>query len=169
MKSRQSNHVLSAVKPIAIGLCLAAMSITAGSSFAQQANFSAVSLAPGFERNQARMRGFTRGSFSLPAIANRDRHGNVCLGYAASTPDHVFELEAPFEQLAIQVDSRGNAMTLLVQGPDEATVRCSTSHPQHGHNSVVLHDQDWSAGTYQVWVGSVEQGQRHNYMLTIQE
>lgn len=169
MKSRQSNHVLSAVKPLTIGLCLFATSIITGSSLAQQANFSAVSLAPGFEPNQARMRGFTRGSFSLPAIANQDRYGNFCLGYAASAPDHVFELEAPFDQLTIRVDSRRNAMTLLVQGPDATTIRCSSSDPQSGHGSVVLQDQDWSAGTYQVWVGSVEQGQQHNYVLTIQE
>ncbi len=169
MRSRPLSHVLSAIKPLTIGLCLAVASIAAGSSLAQQANFSAISLAPGFESNQARMRGFTRGSFSLPAIANHDRYGNFCLGYAASTPDHVFELVSPFDQLTVQVDSQGNAMTLLIQGPDNATIRCSSSHPQRGHDSVVLQDQNWSAGIYQVWVGSVEQGQQHNYVLTIQE
>lgn len=169
MRTRPLSYASSAIKPLAIGLCLAMVSIIAGSSLAQQANFSAISLAPGFEHNQARMRGFTRGSFSLPAIANQDRHGNFCLGYAASTPDHVFQLEAPFNQLTVQVDSRGNAMTLLIQGPNETTIRCSSSHPRQGHNGITLQDQDWAAGTYQVWVGSVEQGQRYDYVLTIQE
>ena len=129
------------------------------SVFAQTANFAPISLAPGFNPASAIATGATGGSFSLPSIANRDRHNNFCLGYSGNqTPDHVLTLQKDFARLRLQVDSSGTPTTLVVRGPN-GTIRC-------GNNN--LEDTDWKAGTYNIWVGAKNEGVTSNYTLRVQ-
>jgi hypothetical protein len=106
--------------------------------------------------------GSTGGSTSLPAVvANTDRKGNRCLGFADPKPDHVMQLPKPIGKLSFQVDS-GSSTTLVIVGPD-GTVRCSTSK-----KDAQLEDVKWQAGAYQIWVGSMAPGKKSNYRLVVQ-
>ncbi|MFB2922757.1 hypothetical protein [Aerosakkonema funiforme] len=134
--------------------------LSATSVFAQTANFGKISLAPGFDPGTAIATGSTGGYFSLPSLANRDRHNNFCLGYSGNqTPDHILTLERDFPKLRLQVDSRGTPTTLVVRGPS-GTVRC-------GNTS--LEDTDWKAGNYSVWVGAKNEGVQSDYTLSVRE
>ncbi len=137
------------------------------SALAQDANFSSATLAPGFAAAQGVFRGRTGGQSSLPAIvANRDRMGNLCLGYAAAMPDHVLTLQGSFAQLNLQVNSGGNDTTLVIQGPNH-TVRCGDNSGRNRDASI--QDTDWATGEYRIWVGTAESGGRFNYTLTVRE
>ncbi|NEQ30047.1 MAG: hypothetical protein F6K04_03440 [Leptolyngbya sp. SIO4C5] len=108
--------------------------------------------------------GFTAGFYSLTNIVNRDSDGNFCLGFADSTPDHILVLEQDLADLTLQVDSGGQSTTLLVQGPDNNTVRCAAGTRREP--DAILQDTDWLAGSYRVWVGAFEQGDRYDYVLS---
>jgi hypothetical protein len=108
--------------------------------------------------------GSTGGSTSLPAVvANTDRRGNRCLGFADPKPDHVMQLPKALGKLSFQVDS-GSASTLVIVGPD-GTVRCSTGGNK---KDAQMEETNWQAGSYQVWVGSMTPGKKRNYRLVVQ-
>lgn len=134
---------------------------------AQDTNFGTITLAPGFESVSGVAEGYTTGSFSLASISNRDRNGNLCLGFADSTPDHIVVLQQDFSRLTLQVDSGGRDTTLLIQGPNDNTVRCADDTGSNKDASVV--DSNWQAGTYRIWVGAFNSGARYDYTLVIQE
>jgi len=134
---------------------------------AENANFGTLTLSRGFESPTAVLRGATGGSYSLSAIANSDRHKNKCLGFATPTPDHILVLQQDFSQLAIQVNTGGKDTTLLVQGPDGSTVRCGDDTGQNKDASVA--DSGWRAGSYRIWVGSLEPGVKSDYTLSVRE
>ncbi|MBW4520953.1 MAG: hypothetical protein KME16_14775 [Scytolyngbya sp. HA4215-MV1] len=119
-----------------------------------------MTLAPGFSPADGVTKGFTRASFSLLALSNRDRDDHPCLGFGndRDTPDHVLVLKENFTNLKIQVQSRGNSPTLLIQNSSGETVFC-------GSSSV---ESQWGAGTYRVWVGCNE-GSTCNYTFVAKE
>lgn len=131
---------------------------------AQTANFGSVTISSNTLASVQPLQGYTQGSFSLSAIANRDRNGDLCLGYAESTPDHIMVLEQDFSQLSVRVNSGGDT-TLLIQGPDNGTIRCGDDTGNNPDASI--QDSNWQAGRYKVWVGSFDSGVRHDYQLTI--
>lgn len=118
-----------------------------------------MTLSPGFSPSDATTRGFTRSSFSLPTLANRDRNNNPCLGYGNNrdTPDYVLNLKSNFPKLQIQVQSQGNSPTLLIQRNRE-TVFC-------GSDTI---SSTFESGTYNIWVGC-DEGTRCDYVLSIRE
>jgi hypothetical protein len=120
---------------------------------AETANFGTLTLSPG-------------GSYSLSAIANADRHKNKCLGFATPTPDHIIVLQQKFSFLTLQVNSGGKDTTLLVQGPGNA-VRCGDDAGQNKDAGIV--DSDWQAGSYRIWVGTLEPGVKSDYTISVQE
>ncbi|ESA32258.1 hypothetical protein N836_27095 [Leptolyngbya sp. Heron Island J] len=126
---------------------------------------SEMRLALGFASTQAG--GETVGSYSLSNIASRDSSGEFCLGYGDRTPDHVLTLEQDFTQLTIAVDSGGEDTTLLIQGPDNTTVRCNDNASRRDRDPEI--QDTFAKGTYRVWVGAFEQEGRHRYNLTITE
>lgn len=144
----------------------AACAIAALPVLAETANFGTLTLSPGFGAATATLRGSTGGSYSVSAIANADRHKNKCLGFATPTPDHIIVLQQNFSKLTIQVNSGGKDTTLLVQGPGN-TVRCGDDTGQNKDASIV--DSDWQAGSYRIWVGTLEPGVKSNYTLSVQE
>ncbi|MBE9187743.1 hypothetical protein IQ270_24625 [Microcoleus sp. LEGE 07076] len=133
---------------------------------AETANFGTLNLSRGFLPATAILRGSTGGSYSLSAIANADRHKNKCLGFATPTPDHIITLQQNFSKLTIQVNSGGQDTTLLVQGLGNG-VRCGDDTGQNKDASIV--DTDWQAGSYRIWVGTLEPGVKSNYTISVQE
>ena len=146
-------------------LLLAIATIATLPVLAETANFGTLTLSRGFQPPTAVLRGSTGGSYSLSAIANADRHKNKCLGFATPTPDHIIVLQQNFSKLTIKVNSGGKDTTLLVQSGN--TVRCGDDAGQNKDASIV--DSDWQAGTYKIWVGTVEPGVKSNYTISVQE
>lgn len=126
---------------------------------------SEMRLAPGF--SSAQISGQTVGSYGLANIASRDSIGEFCLGYADRAPDHIFTLEQDFSQLTIAVNSGGADTTLLIQGPNDGTVRCNDNASRQSRDAAI--QAPFAKGTYDVWVGAYEQEGRHRYNLTITE
>ena len=133
---------------------------------AETANFGTLTLSRGFGYPTAVLRGSTGGSYSLSAITNTDRHKNKCLGFATPTPDHIILLQQNFSKLTIQINSGGTDTTLLVQGPGNG-VRCGDDAGQNKDAGIV--DSDWQAGSYKIWVGTVEPGVKSNYTISVQD
>lgn len=130
---------------------------------AQSANFGNLTLGNG--SNRASAEGFTAGFFALSNIAARDHQGRVCVGFGDANPDHILVLQQDYANLTLQVNSGGNDTTLLVKGPDN-TVWCGEDTSRRNPDAM-LQDNNWSAGTYEVWVGAHNQGQRYNYTLSV--
>ncbi|MEM9265272.1 MAG: hypothetical protein AAGA46_07080 [Cyanobacteria bacterium P01_F01_bin.13] len=126
---------------------------------------SEMKLALGFTSTQ--VSGETVGSYGLANIASRDSSGEFCLGYADRTPDHVLTLEQNFADLTIAVDSGGADTTLLVQGPNNSTIRCNDNASRQSRDAQIT--GQFSEGTYKVWVGSFQQEGRHRYSLRVTE
>jgi hypothetical protein len=143
-----------------------AAALGAAPALAQSASFSSITLSPGFANAAGEAQGYTQGSFSLSSIANRDRAGNLCLGFSDSTPDHILVLQQDFSRLSVQVDSGGGDTTLLIQGPNN-TVRCGDDTGSNTDAS--LQDTNWQSGEYRVWVGSFDANVRYDYTLRIRE
>ncbi|MEH2447876.1 MAG: hypothetical protein V7K18_19485 [Nostoc sp.] len=141
--------------------------ITATPVIAETANFGTFNLSTNFDPAQGRVQGFTGGSYSLSAISNRDRDQKACIGFADPTPDHIMVLEKDFSQLTIQVDSNNNDTTLLIQGPDQMTIRCGDDTGKSKDASVS--DRKWKSGTYRIWVGTFNPGVKRDYTLTVEQ
>jgi hypothetical protein len=133
---------------------------------AQDSNFGAATLSAGFQPAQGVMQGRTGGSFSLSSIANRDRAGNLCVGFGDSTPDHILNLRSGFARLSLQIDSRGNDTTLIVQGPN-GFLRCGDD--TGGSKDASVEGTSLPAGSYRVWVGAFDAGKQFDYTLTVRE
>ncbi|MCU0542168.1 MAG: hypothetical protein MUE44_08235 [Oscillatoriaceae cyanobacterium Prado104] len=147
-------------------LTVAAIAAVALPVLAENANFGTLTLSQGFKSPTAVLRGATGGSYSLSAIANADKRKNKCLGFATPTPDHIVVLQQDFSQLTLQVNTGGKDTTLLVQGPDN-TVRCGDDTGQNKDASIA--DAGWKAGSYRIWVGTIEPGVKSNYTLSVRE
>ncbi|MDX2212094.1 MAG: hypothetical protein SFY66_02280 [Oculatellaceae cyanobacterium bins.114] len=151
----------------AIATASVLLGVSALPVLAQAANFDSITIAPGFSAAAGAAQGYTGGSFSLSSLENRDRNGNLCLGFSASsTPDHLLVLEQNFGNLTLQVDSGGNDTTLAIQAPDGAML-CGDDTGRNKDASIQT--GRLSAGTYRVWVGSFDSGARYSYTLRAQE
>ncbi len=144
---------------------LAALSGTP--ALAQKAHFGEINVSPGFTPSAGTAAGNAGGSYSLSAIANRDRDNTPCVGFADPTPDHILVLQKDFSHLEIQVNSKGPDASLVVQGPDDQTVRCS--YDSGKTNSVALNDSNWKSGRYRIWVGTPNPGQQLNYSISVRQ
>jgi hypothetical protein len=98
-------------------------------------------------------------------LAARDHRGLICTGFADTNPDYVLTLQDSFEQLTIRVDSGGNDTTLLVKGPNDV-VRCGEDVDRRNLDAQIQ-DGGWGPGTYSIWVGAHNQGQRYTYSLIV--
>ncbi|MDB9527437.1 hypothetical protein PN498_15670 [Oscillatoria sp. CS-180] len=143
-----------------------AMLLGASSALAQSANFEGITLSA-YPPAGASVDGSIVGSFSLSSIANSDSQGNLCAGFADTNPDHILTLESDFPTLTVTVDS-GEDTTLLIQGPTDNAIRCGQDISRSNMDARIS-GQNWPAGTYRVWVGAHNQGQRFNYTLTVEE
>lgn len=145
---------------VMIGLGL---SLCTGSSIAQTLTQKGI-IATNTTPINTSFRGQTAGDVSLSFIANTDNQGKACLGYGDPSPDYVMELNKTIENLQIKINSGGQGTTLVVKGPN--WIRCdfgTTDNPD-----AIISAENLRAGTYEIWVGSFEQGQTINYNLSIQ-
>ncbi|MBD2247571.1 hypothetical protein [Nostoc sp. FACHB-888] len=151
------------------GGCLLALisTITATPVIAETVNFGTFKLSTNFNPAQGTVQGFTGGSYSLSAISNRDRDQKACIGFADPNPDHIMVLENEFSQLTIQVDSNNTDTTLLIQGPDQTTIRCGDDTGKSKDASVS--DRNWKSGTYRIWVGTFNPGVKQDYTLKVEQ
>ena len=108
--------------------------------------------------------GTTAGSDSFTQLASRDRRRKICLGFGDTQPDHTLILPREQPRLRISVDSEGQDTTLLIQGP--RGIDCNDNY-RRAHRDAGITDRNWPAGTYQIWVGSFNRGDRINYTLRI--
>jgi hypothetical protein len=133
---------------------------------AQSANFEGITLSA-YPPAGASVEGRTVGAYALSNIASSDVDGILCTGFADTNPDHILTLENDFPDLTLTVDS-GEDTTLLVQGPNDNTVRCGQDVSRTNLDAEVT-GENWPAGTYRIWVGAHDQGDRFSYTLTVQE
>ena len=112
-----------------------------------------------------RFEGQTTGDYSLMNLAGRDRRRRLCLGYGDPEPDHVLVLAEAVPRLVLTVESEGDT-TLLVDGP--RGIDCNDNYRRNNRNAQIR-DGRWPAGTYRIWVGAFERGDRIDYRLTVAE
>ncbi|MBD2615256.1 MAG: hypothetical protein RMY62_026645 [Nostoc sp. ZfuVER08] len=141
--------------------------LAATPAIAQTANFGTLTLSTNFDPAQGKVQGFTGGSYSLSAISNRDREQKACIGFADPNPDHIMVLENDFSQLTVEIDSNNNDTTLLIQGPDKATIRCGDDTGKSKDASIS--DRNWKKGTYRIWVGTFNPGMKRDYTVTVEQ
>lgn len=146
---------------VSLGFAIAAPPVAA-----ETANFTRRELSPGFSPEDGSVSGHTGGSYSLAVISNRDRNNNACLGYGDSRPDHILVLESDFDALTLQVDSGGRDTTLMIEGPDGFL--CGEDVDTANLDDQVS-GESFKAGSYSVWVGTMEPGDRQNYRLLVTE
>jgi hypothetical protein len=128
-----------------------------------QANFEAFTIGT---KKTASVGGSTGGSTSIPSITSgSDRAGNKCLGFGDSNPDHIMTLTQAVNKLTLKVNSSGRDTTIVIQGPGDE-LRCGDDTGSKKDAS--YSGTNWSAGTYKIWVGSMESGSRGNYRLNAQ-
>jgi hypothetical protein len=144
-----------------VGLVATGTLALASSAIAQQSNFGNFSVGNG----PATVTGNTGGTTSLSAIAgNQDSSGAPCIGFGDPTPDHTMTLSKGKAKLSLQVDSGGKDTTIVILGPN-GDLHCGDDTGSSKDASV--EDPDWKPGVYQIWVGSIKAGVRHNYRLTV--
>jgi hypothetical protein len=153
---------VSPMKVLSAGMLLGLASLQP--ALAQAVNFETLVVSQ--TQTRASANGFTAGFFAMSNITSRDRHGNVCVGFADTNPDHILTLEEDFSALTVAVNSGGNDTTLLIQGPSDNTVRCGEDTSRTNPDALIA-DEDWTAGTYRIWVGAHHQGQRYNYTISV--
>ena len=109
--------------------------------------------------------GTTGSEYNLMRLARRDRRRRLCLGYGNEKPDHVLVLSNEANRLSVSVMSDGDT-TLLIDGP--RGVDCNDNARRNSRDAAVQ-DETWPAGTYRVWVGSFQRGDRLDYKLLVSE
>ncbi|MGB3766093.1 MAG: hypothetical protein WA947_06000 [Phormidesmis sp.] len=109
--------------------------------------------------------GTTGGDYNLMRLAGRDRRRRLCLGYGDEAPDHVLVLPEAVERLSVSVMSDGDT-TLLIDGPKG--IDCD-DNARRGSRDAAVKDANWPAGTYRIWVGAFERGDRIDYKLSVSE
>ncbi|MFT6397996.1 MAG: hypothetical protein ACJAYU_002751 [Bradymonadia bacterium] len=110
------------------------------------------------------------GSTTLSGVAGGSeravRFGNtaegMCQGWISSSPNHTIELTSA-TSLTLRVNAPSDT-TLVVRGPDGT--HCNDDGGQ-SHNPAI--SGRFPAGSYQVYIGSYEEGQSIRYTLTVGE
>lgn len=143
---------------------LLALGSLGSAALAQAANFAPITLSSASPTATAT--GTTAGIFALANMAMRDHQGTICTGFADTNPDHILTLQEPMARLTLQVNSGGQDTTLLLQGPNDAMIRCGEDISRRNPDAQIQ-AQDLPAGTYRLWVGAHNQGQRLNYSLLV--
>lgn len=150
------------------GLGIAFSSVLLTQLFSQsvvaQVLVPAGSEAATFTEQGIRFEGTTGGELNLMGLARRDRRRRLCLGYGNAEPDHVLILAEDVARLSLAVESNGGDTTLLVEGP--RGIDCNDNVGRNNRDAAVR-GSNWPAGTYRIWVGSFDQGDRVDYKLLI--
>jgi len=157
------------IRHLGLGLMAVAIAFSTGSAVVapamaqSEANFGSVTLQNGSAPGP--LQGYTQGTTPLSTIARQDGNGNRCVGYGETEPDHILVLPQSVSRITLQVNSGGQDTTLLVREAGGGQVFCADDSD---NADARLRGQGWSAGQYQVWVGSFDPGVRYDYQLTVQ-
>jgi hypothetical protein len=168
MRASTLSRILAiAALPIGLAVTLGTPGAEHPAQAADPSNFGVITLS---DSASSTLQGRTGGSYSLAALANRDRNDNTCLGYGDSRPDYILVLPKALDRLQLQVDSGGNDTTLVVEGPDG--FRCSDDGPAPSPGAAPsadaeLTDKNWQAGRYRIWIGTVNPADQRSYRLIV--
>ncbi|MBW4561573.1 MAG: hypothetical protein KME32_10550 [Mojavia pulchra JT2-VF2] len=125
--------------------------------------FGDVTIGKDFSPDPFTVRGMSGGSVPGSQVAKRSETATgPCTGFVDETPDHTLELTSKFDYLKLRVDSPKDT-TLIVKGPGGTW--CNDEFDNQNPGIV----GEWLPGTYQIWVGSYDQGQYFPYTLQITE
>jgi hypothetical protein len=113
------------------------------------------------------VRGYAKGTVSLyKTIADRDSRQNRCMGYGSLQPDHLMEIQKQTSEVTLQIRTRSQDTTLLVEGPDNRFY-CVDDSPEGGKDAG-LSLKNVKAGSYKVWIGTFDAGVGARYVLNVQ-
>jgi hypothetical protein len=112
-------------------------------------------------------RGYVKGTVALfKTVGDRDSSQKRCMGYGSLTPDHTLQVQQGASRVALQVKTKQQDTTLVVEGPDNR-IYCSDDSAGGGKDAgLVL--TNVKAGNYKVWVGAFEPGAGFRYSLNVQ-
>ena len=116
-----------------------------------------VAVSPGFLPDPITVTGSAGGSDDA---SSRDVS---CVGFVAQSPNHVLVVRHDFTWLRVMVRSTGDT-TLVIRAPD-GRMLCNDDF--EGLDPGV--EGPFPAGDYEVWVGTYEQGTRHDYRFGVTE
>lgn len=120
--------------------------------------YAAAQIQPGFQPDPMALEGQSGGQMDVRTTFSQ------CRGWIASDrPDHVITLTQPFNYLRIEGNASDDT-TLVMQGP--AGTLCDDDSA--GNRNPRL-EGTWPAGTYNVWVGSYNEGRFSRYQLQLTE
>jgi hypothetical protein len=113
------------------------------------------------------VRGYAKGTVALfKTLGDRDSAQQRCMGYGSLAPDHTMEIEPKTSAVTLQIKTRSQDTTLVVQGPDNQLYCADDS--SKGTKDAGLTLTEPKAGTYKVWVGTFEPGTGVRYLLSVQ-
>ena len=142
---------------------IASIGLLASPKVAAQVLVPASSESVTLSEEGIRFEGTTASEYNLMRLSARDRRRRLCLGYASEEPSHVLLLSGEVNRLSLSVVSDGDT-TLLVEGP--RGIDCNDNYRRNSRDAAVR-SGEWPAGTYRIWVGSFEKGDRINYKLLV--
>lgn len=126
--------------------------------------FENITLTPNFTPDPAEVRGISGGSLPASQVANLIQSSTgLCNGFVDEEPDHVMVLTQSFTYLSLTVQSLEN--TTLVIRDANGNSWCNDNYLTYNPGII----GEWSAGTYQIWVGSISPRQYAPYILNFTE
>jgi hypothetical protein len=113
------------------------------------------------------VRGYVKGAVALfKTVGDRDSSQKRCMGYGSLTPDHILEIQQKTSQVTLQLRTKQQDTTLVVEGPDNR-LYCSDDSAQ-GVKDAGLVLSNLNPGSYKVWIGAFEPGAGFRYTLNVQ-
>lgn len=116
-----------------------------------------------FSPDPLTVRGMSGGSVPGKQVAGRaETATGPCTGFVDQAPDHTLELTSKFDYLKLQIQSPKDT-TIIIKGPGGTW--CNDDF--NGKNPGIV--GEWLKGTYQIWLGSYDEGKYFPYTLEITE
>ncbi len=123
-------------------------------------HYGRAALAPGFSPTPLTVDLLSGGDVAVKPL----RLGPNCLGYAASAPDYVVELQEPFERITFLNASQADT-TLIINLPNGSW---SCNDDTNGLNPALVYFNA-PPGAYQIWIGSYAADSNDESRLYISE
>lgn len=123
--------------------------------------FENLTLTPNFTPDPSTVRGISGGEVPASDITGRaDTATGPCNGFVDAEPDHTFTLTSFFEYLSLQIESTEDT-TLVIRGPGGNW--CNDDYLTNNPGIA----GEWLSGTYEIWIGSYEEGTYHPYVIRV--
>lgn len=122
-------------------------------------NFGTAAITPGFTPDPHTVAGRSGGDIQARSWSP------ACAGWVTSRADHLLQLQGDFGFLRIYAVSTAD-VTLVVRTPS-GTFLCADDISTSNRNPLL--EGGFQAGTYQIWIGSYDEGQEAPYQLSFTE